>query len=65
MSKAEKQFIKDITRCRGMDWVKLGMMVEVCGDIGTIKGMCGANLSVVFANQIESNSDRLLINLNV
>lgn len=31
MTKKEKQFIEDMKRCRGMDWVRLGMMVEVDG----------------------------------
>ena len=52
MTKTEKKFVEDMTRCRGMDWVRLGMMVEVSGDIGTIKGTnSSANLDVVFANQ--------------
>ncbi|MGQ6549756.1 hypothetical protein ACUNEV_19760 [Serratia sp. IR-2025] len=53
MSK-EKQFIKDMIRCRGIDFARLGMMVEVYGDLGTIVGMNGsANLDVVFTNQLK------------
>ncbi|OCJ24586.1 hypothetical protein [Serratia sp. 14-2641] len=50
----EKQFIKDMIRCRGIDFARLGMMVEVYGDQGTIVGMNGsANLDVVFTNQLK------------
>ncbi|WP_342753774.1 hypothetical protein AAGQ96_13000 [Pantoea sp. MBD-2R] len=52
MTKKEKQFIDDMIRCRGIEFARIGMMVEVYGDIGTIAGMNGsANLDVVFANQ--------------
>lgn len=48
------QFIADMTRCRNMDWVRLGMQVEVAGDLGTIVGMnSSANLDVVFVNQLK------------
>lgn len=54
VTKKEKKFIDDMTRCRGMDWVRLGMMIEVNGDIGTIIGMnASANLDVVFSNQLK------------
>lgn len=54
MTKKEKQFVEDMTRCRGMDWVRLGMMVEVDGHIGSIVGMnSSANLDVVFANKLK------------
>lgn len=53
MTKA-KQFIKDMIRCRGIDFAQLGMLVEVYGDLGTIVGINGsANLDVVFANQLK------------
>lgn len=53
VSKA-KQFEEDMDRTRGITFAKLGMMVEVDGDIGTIAGMNGsANLDVVFANQLK------------
>lgn len=52
MTKKERQFIDDMKRCRGIDFARIGMMVEVYGDVGTIVGMNGsANLDVVFANQ--------------
>ncbi len=52
MTKKEKQFIDDMIRLRGIDFARIGMMVEVDGHIGTIVGMNGgANLDVVFANQ--------------
>ena len=45
-------FIEKMTQLRGMDWVRIGMMVEMSGHIGTIKGMnSSANLDVLFANQ--------------
>jgi hypothetical protein len=48
VSKAE-QFIRDMTRQRGMDFVRIGMAVEVDGKRGKIKGMnSSANLDVVF-----------------
>ncbi|AXF76827.1 hypothetical protein LU631_12795 [Erwinia tracheiphila] len=53
MSK-EKQFVEDMIRCRGIDFARLGMMVEVYGEPGTIVGMNGsANLDVVFVNQLK------------
>jgi hypothetical protein len=53
VSKAD-QFVADMKRCRGMDWVRLGMQVEVDGDLGTIVGMnSSANLDVVFVNQLK------------
>jgi len=49
-----EQFIADMTRCRGMDFVRIGMMVEVDGHLGTIKGMnSSANLDVEFVNQLK------------
>jgi len=54
MTKKEKQFIEDMKRVRGIDFVRLGMLVEVEGDPGTIKGMnYSGNLKVVFANQLK------------
>ena len=54
LTKAGQRFVDDMTRCRGMDWVRLGMMVESYGELGTIVGMnSGANLDVVFANQLK------------
>lgn len=51
LTKAE-QFIADMKRHRGIDFAKIGMQVEVDGDIGTIVGMNdSANLDVTFANQ--------------
>lgn len=44
-------FIDDMIRCRGMDFVRLGMRVEMGGQMGTVKGMnSSANLNVVFDN---------------
>lgn len=51
LTKAE-QFIADMKRCRGIDFARIGMQIEVDGDIGTIVGMnSSANLDVKFANQ--------------
>lgn len=53
MSK-QQQFIESMKRCRGIDFARIGMMVEVYGELGTIVGMNGsANLDVVFANQLK------------
>ena len=53
MTKAQ-QFQADMKRVRGMDWVQLGMQVEVDGEMGTIKGMnSSGNLDVVFVNQLK------------
>ncbi len=49
-----QQFVDGMIRCRGIEFAKLGMMVEVEGDLGTIIGMNGsANLDVQFANQLQ------------
>ena len=49
-----QQFIDDMIRCRGIEFARLGMMVEVDGDLGTIVGMNrSANLDVQFANQLK------------
>lgn len=54
MKKKEQEFIKEMIRLRGIDFARLGMMVEVRGDPGTIKGINNsANLDVVFANQLK------------
>lgn len=50
----DTQFVKDMLRCRGIDFAHIGMMVEVYGDLGTIVGMNdSANLDVVFTNQLK------------
>ncbi len=52
-SKAE-QFQADMIRCRDIEFARLGMMVEVDGDMGTIVGMNdSANLDVRFTNQLK------------
>lgn len=52
-TKAE-QFIADMIRHRGIEFARLGMMVEVSGDIGTIEGMnSSCNLNVKFANTLK------------
>lgn len=53
LSKAE-QFIADMMRTRGMDWVRIGMQIEIAGDLGTIVGMnSSANLDVRFTNELK------------
>ena len=48
------RFQADLTRCRGIEFARLGMMVEVDGDMGTIQGMnTSANLDVLFTNQLK------------
>lgn len=48
------QFVADMIRCRGMGFVRLGMKVEVSGEVGTIQGMnSSANLDVKFSNQLK------------
>lgn len=52
-SKAE-QFQTQMIRNRGIEFARLGMMVEVDGDMGTITGMNdSANLNVRFTNQLK------------
>ncbi len=47
-------FMEDMIRCRGIEFARLGMMVEIDGDMGTIEGMnSSANLSVRFTNQLK------------
>jgi len=53
----EAHFSSEMMRCRGIEFAKLGMMVEVDGEIGTIEGMNGsANLDVRFTNQLKHGS---------
>lgn len=53
MTKKEQQFIDDMKRLRGIDFARLGMLVEVHGNVGTIVGMNdSANLEVLFANRL-------------
>lgn len=52
-TKAE-QFIADMIRCRSIEFARVGMMVEVDGEMGTILGMnIRANLSVRMTNQLK------------
>lgn len=53
VSSKAQQFQEDMIRCRGIEFARLGMMVDVNGDMGTIQGMNGsANLDVLFTNQL-------------
>jgi hypothetical protein len=48
-----QQFVDSMIKHRSIEFAKLGMMVEVDGDLGTIVGMnSSANLDVQFANQL-------------
>lgn len=59
MNKKEKQFVEEMQSARGIDFARLGMKVEVSGEIGTIAGMnCRGNLDVVFANQIKMGAHK-------
>ncbi|ELG7184017.1 TPA: hypothetical protein ACP3ZG_000568 [Pseudomonas aeruginosa] len=52
-SKAER-FIADMIKHRGIEFARIGMMVEVDGNIGTIEGMnSSANLDVRFTNRLK------------
>lgn len=54
VSSKAQQFQEDMIRCRGIEFARLGMMVDVNGDMGTIQGMNGsANLDVLFTNQLK------------
>lgn len=47
-----EQFQEDMIRCRGIEFARLGMKVEVNGKEGTIQGMnANANLNVLFPGQ--------------
>jgi len=47
----EQQFIEEMERVRGIEFARIGMQVEMAGDIGTITGTRNGNLMVAFANQ--------------
>ena len=54
MTKKEQQFINNMKRLRGIDFVRIGMMIDVNGEIGSVVGMNdAANLDVVFANRLK------------
>lgn len=54
MTKKQREFVDNMARSRGIDFARLGMMVEAMGDIGTIVGMNdSANLDIVFANKLK------------
>lgn len=47
-----EQFEEGMIRCRGIEFARLGMKVEVSGVEGTIQGMnASANLNVLFPGQ--------------
>lgn len=46
-----QRFEEDMLRCRGIEFARLGMMVEVDGNMGTVEGLnASANLVVRFDN---------------
>lgn len=50
----DQKFIDDMKRTRSINFARIGMMVEVTGELGTIVGMNqSCNLDVVFANQLK------------
>lgn len=53
LSKSDR-FVADMVRCRGIEFARLGMMVEVDGDAGTIEGMnSSGNLNVRYCNALK------------
>lgn len=49
----DEQFLEDMIRCRDIEFARLGMMVEVNGEMGTIEGMnANANLNIRYTNQL-------------
>lgn len=47
-------FIEEMIRCRGIEFARIGMAVEVDGDMATIVGMnSNANLNVQYTNQLK------------
>lgn len=54
MTKKENEFIETMKRTRGIEFARIGMMVCIDGDIGTIVGSNdSACLDVVFANKLK------------
>jgi hypothetical protein len=50
----KETFEQKMKRCRGIDFVKIGMRVEVDGEPGTIVGSNdSANLDVKFSNRLK------------
>lgn len=59
MTKKELTFIADMKRLRGIDFARIGMMVNIDGQVGTIVGMNdSANIDVVFANQLANGKHK-------
>lgn len=57
VSSKASRFQEDMTRVRGIEFARLGMMVEVNGEMGTIEGMnANANLDVRYTNQLKHGS---------
>lgn len=58
-SKAKQErFLEDMMRCRGIEFARLGMMVEVNGEMGTIEGVnVRANLDIRYANQLKHGAE--------
>jgi hypothetical protein len=55
MEKQNEQFKLDIKRTRGVDFIKLGMKVEIDGQFGVVVGINhSANLKVKFGNRVGS-----------
>lgn len=47
-----KQFVEDMIRVRNIEFARLGMKVEVNGELGTIEGMNqSGNLAVRFSSE--------------
>ena len=51
---AAQQFIDDMNRTRSIEFARMGMQVEVNGEMGTIAGFnASANLNVIMANRLK------------
>lgn len=55
MTSKQRQFIGDMIRMRGIDFARIGMQIEVAGDLGTITGTTAmsGNLAVRFTNALK------------
>ena len=57
LTPAQKRFAEDMQQNRGLDFVRIGLQVEVDGNIGIIKGMnSSANLNVAFEGERDTSN---------
>lgn len=50
-SAKEQHFVDEMERVRGIEFARIGMQVQMNGEVGTIAGTKNGNLSVTFADQ--------------